>query len=275
MTVQGCRHGTGAVVLRGTNTTTGKNVTFLLALAESPMGSGRYSVQLPPLWPVHGDVSISYYIYCPEAIAPTAGLAAGGTVVTLKGSGFTGATGVEFGTTPAATFKVLSDSLIEAVAPPGAGTVTVFVSTPRGWSVAALSAGTRISPSARSRPPMGRRRGRPNRHQGARPGPGQHAMGRGAAGHQPQSDLGRRNNGPYPAGVRGRASYDRPDHLPCPRRGGPKWPQADPFLPLRRRERAGPGRRDQRTPDRRRRTRPSPWKQPNTGRMAEPRRTSP
>ncbi len=132
MTVRGCRHGTGAVVLRGTNTATGKNVTFLLALAESPIGSGRYSAHLPPLWPVHGDVSISYYIYCPEAIAPTAGLAAGGTVVTLKGSGFTGATGVKFGTTPAATFKVLSDSVIEAVAPPGAGTVTVSVSTPRG-----------------------------------------------------------------------------------------------------------------------------------------------
>ena len=84
------------------------------------------------MWPVHGDVSISYYIYCPEAIAPTAGLAAGGTVVTLKGSGFTGATGVKFGATPARTFKVLSDSLMEAIAPPGTGTVTVSVTTPRG-----------------------------------------------------------------------------------------------------------------------------------------------
>ena len=132
MTVRGCHHGTGMVVFRGTDTTTGKNVTFLLPLAESPIGSGRYSAQLPPVWPVHGDVSISYDIYCPEAIAPTAGVAAGGTVVTLKGSGFTGATGVKFGATPARTFKVLSDSLLEAIAPPGTGTVTVSVTTPRG-----------------------------------------------------------------------------------------------------------------------------------------------
>ena len=132
LTVRGCRHGTGVVVFRGTDTTTGKNVTSLIALAESPAGSGRYSAQLPPSWPVHGDVSISYYIYCPEAIAPTAGLSAGGTAVTLKGSGFTGATGVKFGATPARAFKVLSDSLMEAVAPPGTGSVTVSVSTPRG-----------------------------------------------------------------------------------------------------------------------------------------------
>jgi hypothetical protein len=132
MTVRGCHHGTGVVVVRGTDTATGKSVTFLVAMTESPTGSGRYSAQLPPLWPVHGDVSIADYIYCPEAIAPTAGLAAGGTVVTLKGSGFTGATGVRFGTTPATAFKVLSSSLMEAIAPPGSGTVTVSVTTPHG-----------------------------------------------------------------------------------------------------------------------------------------------
>ena len=55
-----------------------------------------------------------------------------GPFVTLKGSGFTGATGARFGTTPATAFKVLSSSLMEAIAPPGSGTVTVSVTTPHG-----------------------------------------------------------------------------------------------------------------------------------------------
>ncbi len=132
LTVRGCRHGAGAVVVQGTSTATGQEVTFLRALVESPPGSGRYAASLPPLWPVHGDISIRYYIYCPEGIAPTAGLAAGGTVVTIHGQGLSGATSVDFGRTPAASFKVLSDSFIEAVAPPGSGTVTISVKTPGG-----------------------------------------------------------------------------------------------------------------------------------------------
>jgi IPT/TIG domain len=132
MTVRGCRHGTGAVVVRGTSTATGASATFLVPLLESAPGSGRYSASLPPLWPVHGDVTIGYHIYCPEAIAPTAGLAAGDSVVNIHGTGFTGATAVNFGTVPAKSFKVMSSSVIEAVAPPGSGTVMVTVTTPGG-----------------------------------------------------------------------------------------------------------------------------------------------
>ena len=52
-------------------------------MTESPTGSGRAPCSAPAVVAEHGDVSIADYIYCPEAIAPTAGLAAGGTVVTL------------------------------------------------------------------------------------------------------------------------------------------------------------------------------------------------
>ncbi len=146
MTVRGCPHGVGAVEVRGTNDLTGKRAVILVPLLESPPGSGRYSATIPPIWPVHGNITITYDIYCVEAVAPTADLASGGNVVTIHGSGFTGATAVKFGATPATSFTVISSSLIEAVAPPGSGTVSVSVTTPHGSTGGGpLSAYTYIS----------------------------------------------------------------------------------------------------------------------------------
>ena len=61
-------------------------------------------------------------------IAPTSGPAVGGTPVVITGTGFTGAVGVNFGTTAATTFTVNSDTQITATSPahPG-GTVDVTV----------------------------------------------------------------------------------------------------------------------------------------------------
>jgi hypothetical protein len=68
-------------------------------------------------------------------ITPTSGSTAGGTVVTVTGSGFTGATAVNFGTTAATDFTVLSDTSLTAIAPAGsAGTVDTTVVTPSGTS---------------------------------------------------------------------------------------------------------------------------------------------
>lgn len=55
---------------------------------------------------------------------------AGGTSVTIRGYGFTGATAVSFGSTAATNFTVVSDGQITAMAPPGSGTVRVTVTTP-------------------------------------------------------------------------------------------------------------------------------------------------
>jgi hypothetical protein len=68
------------------------------------------------------------------SVTPPTGPPAGGTPVTITGAAFTGATAVDFGTTPAA-FTVVSPIEISAVAPPGQpGTENVTVTTPQGTS---------------------------------------------------------------------------------------------------------------------------------------------
>lgn len=63
-----------------------------------------------------------------ESISPTNGPISGGTSITIKGSGFTGASAVTLGMRPASSFTIISDTQIQAVAPLGtAGTVDVRV----------------------------------------------------------------------------------------------------------------------------------------------------
>ena len=64
------------------------------------------------------------------SISPSSGTTAGGTSVTIAGTGFngtTGAGGVRFGSTNATTYAVDSDIQITATAPAGTGTVDVTV----------------------------------------------------------------------------------------------------------------------------------------------------
>jgi large repetitive protein len=71
------------------------------------------------------------------ALSTSNGTLAGGAVITLNGSYFTGASSVLFGTTPATSFTVNSDSLITAVEPNlGAGSFNVVVTTKGGASTA-------------------------------------------------------------------------------------------------------------------------------------------
>jgi IPT/TIG domain len=71
-------------------------------------------------------------------IRPPAGPAAGGTTVSIIGSGFLTATGVEFGSIPAQNFESNGDQLIIAVSPAGQnGTqVDITVTNPAGTSAA-------------------------------------------------------------------------------------------------------------------------------------------
>jgi RHS repeat-associated protein len=66
-------------------------------------------------------------------ISPASGPRAGGTAITITGTGFTGATSVTVGG-KTASFRVDSDTSISATTPPGRGTVDVVVTTPAGSS---------------------------------------------------------------------------------------------------------------------------------------------
>lgn len=71
------------------------------------------------------------------SLAPVTGPLAGGTTITLTGTGFTGATAVRFGTVDAASFTVVSGTELTAVTPAAttAGAVDVTVVTPSGsWT---------------------------------------------------------------------------------------------------------------------------------------------
>ena len=68
-------------------------------------------------------------------LSPSYGSAAGGTTVTIFGRGFTGATAVDFGATPATSFTVVSNGEILATSPAGTGIVDVTVTTPVGTTL--------------------------------------------------------------------------------------------------------------------------------------------
>ena len=69
------------------------------------------------------------------SISPASGPLVGGTALTISGTGFSGATAVSFGGTPATGFTVDNDTQITATSPAGTGTVDVTVTTAGGTSV--------------------------------------------------------------------------------------------------------------------------------------------
>jgi len=71
------------------------------------------------------------------SLTPTSGTTAGGTAVTITGTGFTGATGVTIGGVAATSVSVVSATSITATTPARtAGTASVVVTTPAGSSTA-------------------------------------------------------------------------------------------------------------------------------------------
>jgi hypothetical protein len=113
------------------------SITSTTITAYSPAGTGTVGVSvIAPGGPSPASPSdIFTYIAAPtvSGLNPTAGPAAGGTMVTITGTGLTGATAVDFGTNPVMIASV-SDTSITADSPAGAGTVNVTVTTPLGTS---------------------------------------------------------------------------------------------------------------------------------------------
>jgi hypothetical protein len=83
-----------------------------------------------------------------SSIVPASGAAAGGTSILITGTGFTGATAVNFGTVVAASFSVISDTQVTATSPAGTGTVNVSVTTAGGTSAAVAGSVFAYSPAA-------------------------------------------------------------------------------------------------------------------------------
>jgi hypothetical protein len=100
-------------------------------------GSGNSS--LSNAWPIDigGGAAGPFVI----AVDPLFGPAGGWTDVEITGAGFTGATNVTFGGTPAQSFNVVNDGLIDAVSPPGALFASVDVEVTTGLGSDTLASG--------------------------------------------------------------------------------------------------------------------------------------
>ena len=128
--------------------------------ATSPAGSGVVHVTVTTPGGTSAASSADQFTYAGPpppiptvtSINPTGGSTAGGTVVTITGTGFTGATAVKFGTVAATGVTVDSDTQIHATSPAAsAGMVHVTVTTPGGTS--APTGADQFTYSAPSQPP--------------------------------------------------------------------------------------------------------------------------
>jgi hypothetical protein len=108
----------------------------------APAGTaGQVDIRVSTAYGTSAVVTADHYKYVAPpvvtGISPGTGPAAGGTKVTITGTGFTGATHVTFGpAAPARSYTVNSATSITAITPPGNGTHDVQVYTPYGVSAA-------------------------------------------------------------------------------------------------------------------------------------------
>ncbi|HTY97395.1 MAG TPA: IPT/TIG domain-containing protein, partial [Solirubrobacteraceae bacterium] len=158
---EGTEGGGTTVTITGSNLGEATGVRFGPALAESfgvssstsltavsPPGTGTVGVTVSTPFGtttagVHEQFTYLHTGAVPVVHRLTAkkGPATGGTVVTIEGSTFAGATEVLFGQTPASEFEVQSDGAISTVSPPGtAGWAEVKVTNQFGTSAPAAGA---------------------------------------------------------------------------------------------------------------------------------------
>lgn len=137
----------GAAAATGVNITSDSQIT-----AINPAGQGTVDVTVTSPAGTSALSPADKFTFLPPpavtGISPNTGPAAGGSQVVISGSGFIGATGVQFGSVAATSYVVTNDSAIQAVSPAGTGPVEVTVTTPGGTSVAApaatISSGTGV-----------------------------------------------------------------------------------------------------------------------------------
>ena len=139
VTITGTHLGATTSVNFGGTAATGLNVTSITSVTVTTPAhvANPVDVVVNTLFGSATDTNAFTYMAAPavSGVSPNAGLPAGGTSVTIAGTGFTGATNVDFGGSPATSFTVNSNASITAVSPAGlAGTVNVTIYTPAGAS---------------------------------------------------------------------------------------------------------------------------------------------
>jgi hypothetical protein len=155
----GTTAGGDTVVISGSNFTGATGVTFGTLGAASftvnsdtsitatapPQAAGTVDVEVTTYAGTSAAVTADHYVYtnvtgsapAVTGVSPNTGSTAGGQVVAVTGTGFTGATGVTFGGAAATAYTIYSDTSLSATAPAGsAGTVDVKVTTNNGTSSA-------------------------------------------------------------------------------------------------------------------------------------------
>ena len=141
VTISGMAFTGATAVMFGSTTATTYTVNNGTSItATSPAGSaGTVDITVTTPGGTSGTSSADYYTYAAvptvTGISPASGPVAGGTSVTITGTGYTGVTAVKFGSTAAASYTVNSATSITATSPAGsAGTVDITVTTPGGTS---------------------------------------------------------------------------------------------------------------------------------------------
>jgi hypothetical protein len=142
VTITGSGFGAATSVKFGNVAATSFNVVNAntIAAVAPAQAAGTHSVTVI----IPGGVSATgpacqytYNLPAVTSVRPATGSKAGGTSVTIIGSGFTGTTAVKFGNVAAARFNIVNSTTIAAITPAqAAGTHSVIVTTPWGASPA-------------------------------------------------------------------------------------------------------------------------------------------
>ena len=145
VTITGTNFTSDSTVKFGANAATGVDVVSSTSItATVPAGSaGTVDVQVTADGGTSQANSADQFTYLTpppaptvSSVSPSSGPAAGGSSVTITGTGFITGSSVSFGANAATDLDVLSSTSITATSPAGSGTVDVTVSNANGTSAA-------------------------------------------------------------------------------------------------------------------------------------------
>jgi len=139
VTITGTNLSTATMVDFGTTVATSFTVNSATQItATSPAGTGTVDVTVVTPGGTSPASAADHFSYVAapavNGVSPIDGAASGGTTVTITGTNLSNATAVDFGTTAATAFDVVSATQITATSPAGTGVVDVTVTTAGGTS---------------------------------------------------------------------------------------------------------------------------------------------